>query len=185
MNITFQGHGIYHLLTDISWAMAAYIYVIHFPKYLPKIGKYMNVFDVLKLWVLIMIIPNATYAFFEIKHLMFVDKVAEDPNLFSYIVFGGISLLGFISTYRIMTKLVSHYSANADQLLLYQSFFSLVLGFGSVAGLLDFNSYEGIFFPPIIVEIVASLYKNPGMLGLALLTCIFVFATTLPSLKNI
>lgn len=184
MTYSFQGHDLNSLLMDLALALLAYTYVICLPKYLPKIGKSMGVIDVLKLWVLIMVIPNTTYAFFEIKHLIFSDKVADIPNIYSYLVFGSISLFGFYSAYKVLTTLVSHYAKNTSQVIFYQAFFSLVLGFGTVAGLLDYNSYEGVVFPPVVIKIFYDILMQPRMIGIALLTSILAFAICLPSQKQ-
>jgi hypothetical protein len=116
---------------------------------------------------------------FEMKHLLFKDGIADSPNLMSYLVFGGVSLFGFLAAVYTCRFLIKHYAKNKGERIVYLFLLSLVLGFGGVVGLLDFASLVAIVFPPALFEIAKSLLASPSLIRLGMATSIFFFMISL------
>jgi hypothetical protein len=171
----FQGHGVEELAFNILRAIFAFVVAA---KFTPKIGRGMKILDWLGIWCLVVILPNTSYAFFEIKHLIFADGVADLPNIYSKLVFGGVALIGLLSTIYLTVHLVNHYAKNTTEVVLYLGSLSVINGFGATAGLLDFYSYQG-FWPPNLIQIAAQIVSAPNYFAVATLASILFYAVSL------
>lgn len=173
---TFQGHEvlalIYNVLLSILWVAVA-IWAIKF-SLMPRVGKRMRIGDYLLLYTFILVMPYSTYAFFEIKHLLWIDKIAEIPDIWSFLIFGGISLIGLFSAVYGTRLIVSYYSKEKRKRLLYFALLSLAHGFGAVIGLLDFTVLDG-FYPPRFLLITNDLLERPLLIVLATVTSLYLF----------
>lgn len=162
--ILFQGHEVWPhgLGGDVALSILPPIvfYLLKYFNLLPKIGKHMGLWDILLVYLFILFAPNSIYASFEIKHLIFFDHVADHPNLYSFLVFGSISLLGVASTFLTARQIIGYYGHGVWSRLFFTLTISLINGVGVVAGLLDFNSLEGLN-PLIIFEIVTKIANSP------------------------
>lgn len=184
---TFQGHGLYDLLADLLLVLSVVFFVYRFKKYnsLPHLGKQMNILSGLFIWFLFMALPNTMYAFFELKHLIFIDGIADNGivnnhNIYSYLIFGGISLTGLLATVYLNVLLVSHYAKNNSEMFFYLVLLCLVQCFGAVAGLMDNFSLDGLIFPPVIFRILWQIFNTPNLLATATLASIFLYSLSLP-----
>ena len=184
MKLVFQGHGLVKLLIDLIWPILLVALIRYKSYWLPTRKPKVTLKDLFVIWVLLMCLPNATYAFFEIKHLILIDKVADNPNIYSYLVFAGIALTGLISTVYIHTFLIKNYAKTTNEIVFLIIFLSLLNGFGTTAGLLDFYSRQAIVFPPIIFMILKQIFTSPQYLSLAIMTTILFYATMVNLLQD-
>lgn len=175
--LVFQGHAIWAILADIGWPLV-WLAMVKWG-FLPKIGRGVRFQDWALLYILILLIPNSTYAMFEIKHLIFIDNVADNLNIWSFIVFGGVSLFGFLSALFGTKFLINLYAKSRSERLFYTIFLSLVLGFGGVVGLLDYASLVAIIIPPALIFILWNLLHHTGLILLGLATATFFFVANL------
>ena len=175
----FQGHGITELFFNLFWPIFLLVLFWLFPRYLPNISWKSNLLDALKGWIILMILPNSTYAFFEIKHLFLFKESSPYPNLASYLVFGGISLIGLVTTLYLNVFLVRHYAKTSDQVLFALLFLSLANGFGAVVGLLDIYSYQAILNPLILFGLSWKIVTTPYLLFISVLASLFIYVLTL------
>jgi hypothetical protein len=176
--VSFQGHHIFPdgLFLDVLLSLWSLAFLL-LKKYnlLPKIGRGMSFKDYFLIYIFILFIPNSTYGFFEIKHLIVIDHIADPPNTLSWLVFGGASALCLACTLIGNMLIVHHFARNKQEIFIYYSFLSLICGFGAVVGLLDFSSIEGLIplvFPLICHEII----RSPSLIFLALGTSAFLFS---------
>ena len=186
--LSFQGHVVwpYGLIGDIFLALLPIACFCIFKRYsfLPKIGRNMNLWDILSTYIFVLFIPNTIYAMFEIKHLLFIDNVADHPDIWSYIVFGGISLLGLITLVVITKLIIKQYAKNNHEKVFYSLSLSLICGFGVISGLLEFNSWEA-FNPFILITIVNKILATPTYIHLTMVTVPILFLINLIISKSI
>ncbi|HCQ30764.1 TPA: hypothetical protein DIU27_00065 [Candidatus Collierbacteria bacterium] len=176
----FQGHQIPSLIGTV--AMATFFLIPLIFKWLnimPKIGRGMKLWDYFWVYVYALLIPNSTYAFFEVRHLILNDNVADTLTLLSYVVFGGISLIGLLTTIWGIRLVVDYYSKSNMERLVYTSFLSIICSFGAVAGVLQFNSVPYILFPPALIVVVLHTMGHPFYVGVAIITTIFLLTLNL------
>lgn len=173
----FQGHLIYALLCNVSWVIL-WIMVLRMFGF-PKIGRGMKIKDWILLYLLVLLIPNSTYALFEIKHLLMIDTIADVPSLSSFIVFGGISLFGLVTAIWSSQLAANHYLKDSNRRWICHFVISLVLGFGGVVGLLNFESLVAFVFPPVLIFIAVELFKYQALIYLALGTALFFFLSNI------
>lgn len=148
-------------------------------KKMPKIGRGMNRWDYFSVYVALLIIPNSTYAMLEVRHVLFVDHVADNPNFWTFLVFGGISLIGLLTTVYGTRLIIDYYAKSKIERLFYNTILSLACGFGAVAGLLNFISLPVVIFPPALLAIALELYEHPIFIALAMAITIFLFGVNL------
>lgn len=173
----FQGHGLQSIYVEIVLAVFwifLFLVLRHF-RLLPKIRRRMTLLDYLVVLIFVLFIPNSTYAFWEIKHLIFHYKVAVPPNLFSYLVFGSISLLGLITSVFGTRMIVNHYAKNQKERVIYFFFLSLICGFGAMVGQLNLNSWDLLNFSKITHAYV-SLLGHPQLILVALISAFVIFS---------
>ena len=132
------------------------------------ISKNSTIWDILFIYCFILLIPNSTYAFFEIKHIIFSNSI-------SIMVFGGISLIGLACTLVGNLLIVDHYAKNIRETLVYYLFLSLICGFGASVGLLNYSSPIG-FMPQFFPQIALEIYQHPVLIFLALGTSAIIFS---------
>ncbi len=129
---TFKGHGIYPMYYNIILALIPVISLglINLQPETEIIAyRYL-------LFLFIWHIPFPTYLFFEIKHLLFKDGIADDGSLSSILVFGGQSLFGLalqVITIVFFLKL-NILGAPSQGLIILLSF---IASFGACLGLTD------------------------------------------------
>ena len=171
--ISFQGHAAwpYGLGGDVIFSLLPLlsICILRLFHLLPKIGKNISFWDAFLIYIHVLFIPNTIYAAFEIKHLFLVDNVADNPNLWSYLVFESISLLGLISAMTIARLVIAHYAKTSSEKRIYALGLGFINGFGVSAGLLDFNSWNALN-PLNLVSIALGILLTPQYLYIFLLT---------------
>ena len=175
--VFFQGHQVFPggLFLDVLLSLWPFVFLfLRRAHRLPKVGKGMFILDFLLIYLFVLIIPNSSYAFLEIKHLLLVDHVADIPNLASWLVFGGVSLIGLALTLIGNFLIVDHYAKNKKEIFWYYLFLSLIAGFGASVGLLDFSSYMGML-PTVLQQIFQSFLGNFPLIILALVTSLLIF----------
>ena len=176
--ITFQGHQVFPggLFIDVLSSLWPLIFIVlNLTHHLPKIGKGMSFKDYLLVYLFILIIPNSTYGFLEIKHLLVLDHVADNPNIYSWLVFGGVALFCLVCTLVGNLLIVKHYAKSNREVFFYYLGLSLAAGFGSAVGLLDFYSFAGII-PTLLPQIFVRLFSCPPLVDLALGISFLIFA---------
>jgi hypothetical protein len=168
----FQGHQTFALILDVLLAIVTIpsVMTIH-----PHVGRKMTFKDFLVLNYLIMLIPNAMYACFEIRHLLFIDNIADNPNTMSYLVFGSISLLGLFCAVGACRYILATYPKSQSERFYYMFVLSLINGFGATAGLLDFYSAPAYIFPPYALLALWKILCQPNLILLATVTTILFF----------
>lgn len=141
--IVFQAHQVFPggLFLNLILCLLPLIVFLILKKLglLPKIGKQSKIFDLFFIYCFILLLPNALYAFFEIKHVIYSSWT-------SFFVFGGMSLIGLSCTLIINMLIVDHYAKNKIEMFVYYLILSLICGFGAAVGLLDYTSLVGFKF---------------------------------------
>jgi uncharacterized membrane protein len=179
MPIDFQGHVVwpYGLAGDIALALIPIVafLILRFFSKLPKIGTETTLWHCLIISPFVLWIPNAAYAALEIKHLFVVDNVAENPDFWSYIVFGGVSLLGLFATIYLGQLVIDYYAKTAQEQKIYAFFLSFINGSGAYLGLLGFDSQDALN-PNKYHQIVEKLPTSPDFMitAIVLAICLFV-----------
>ncbi len=90
---TFKGHGIEAMFINVILALSTFSFLL-----LVRIRPIEEV--TFYHWPLLIVtlfyLPFPAYLFFELKHLILKDGIAEDKSLISFLVFGAQSLLGLV-----------------------------------------------------------------------------------------
>lgn len=169
--LIFQNHMVFPggLFLDLLLCISAISLFLILQKKcrLPQIGKNMNFWDIILVYFFVLFIPNSTYAFFEMKHVIF-------SSLASVLVFGSVAFVGLACTLLGNFLVVHHYAKNKKETLLYYLFLSLIGGFGAVVGLLNYHSVSG-FVPLFLPLIGIELLQNTPLVLLALITSFLIF----------
>lgn len=170
--LKIYGHGIFPvgLWTNIVLALCSWIFADYFAK---AVGHWRSgagkIWQVL-LWGLVFVcfLPNATYLFLELRHLILVDGIADDRCLGSVLFFTGISMLGLVCAVATIVyganRLAPLLGLNRILLMAVLSFLS---SFGAVIGLLDIASTMAIVFPPVIVPFAIKLFSSWKLVAFA------------------
>lgn len=141
--IVFQAHQVFpgglFLNLILCLLPLAIILILKKLRFLPKIGKLSKIFDVFFIYCFILLLPNALYGFFEIKHVICSSWA-------SFFVFGGMSFIGLSCTLITNMLIVDHYAKNKVEMFIYYLILSLICGFGAAVGLLDYTSLVGFKF---------------------------------------
>jgi hypothetical protein len=161
-----------------------FIIVLKKSELLPKIGKKIAKWEYLFIWLLVMFLPNTMYASYEIRHLILIDNIADNGtvhnlNNLSYLVFGGISLLGIITTIYLNVLLVRYYAKSNLEIFIYLTSLCFIQSFGSVAGLMDYFSVDGLFFPPLVFHILWQIFITQRFLVISVISTVFMFMISL------
>lgn len=173
----FQGHQILALLADVGLAIVWIFILEKIIRYRTEISNKFTGWYILIGYYMVMMIPNSAYAMFELRHLIFIDNVADIPNIWSYIVFGGVSLIGFLSAIYGNRMIIDHLFKDSGGRNFGNLFLSLAQGFGGVAGLLDFYSIVGFIYPPILIQVAGAVFSSPPLIALALGAALLFFLT--------
>lgn len=151
---TFKGHGTYPMYYNIILALIPVI-SLGIINLLPEadivIYRYL-------LLLFIWHIPFPTYLFFEIKHLLFKDGIADDGSLSSILVFGGQSMLGLVLqviTIVFFLRLNILGTPSVELVILL----SFVASFGACLGLTDLPLLY-IIFPREVLRHSLIIFKS-------------------------
>lgn len=178
----FQGHSVWPLGLggDIILSLLPIVVFLflRFLGLLPQIGRRTRLTDILIIFIFLLFIPNTLYSFFEIKHLIMADGIGDVLNLASYLVFGGISLAGLLSSIIISHLIVRHYAKRRFEIPLYLAVLGVANGIGVVLGLLNINSWD-IFLPWRILKILPLLIANHFFVQPIILISLFFFTIVL------
>lgn len=173
----FQGHQISSLVGEIVF-LAWFLILIGLlvTKKMPRIGRRMKIWDYFGVYIFTLLIPNSTYAILELRHLLIMtDHVADSPDIWSYLVFGGISLLGFVTNIYGVNLIVKHYARDQKEKIVYNIGLALICGLGVSVGLLNFSSFPAVFFPPALISVFFGLLTRPDLIVLSLIVAVFLF----------
>jgi hypothetical protein len=175
--VVFQGHQIFPggLFLDVLFSLWPLVFIfLKLTGHLPKIGKNMSLLDFFMVYLFILFIPNSTYGFLEIKHLLVLDHVADSPDIYSWLIFGGVSLFCLACTLIGNYLIVRHYAKSKKEIFIYYLVLGLSAGFGSAIGLLDFYSFAGLV-PTLFPQIFQALFSIPALIHLALGVSALIF----------
>ncbi len=178
MPTSFQGHGLIDIFWDLFYPIVFVIFLWKFKKFLPKIGKDMNLWDLIKIILILLFLPNVYYAFFEAKHLFITSQLVDPLNNYSYLVFGSIAVFGLITTVYSVVTLINHYAKNTTQVLIGLAILCLANGFGATLGLLELYSWQAITNPFLFVEKIGEVFSTTKYLFIAIISSIFLYAMT-------
>jgi hypothetical protein len=176
----FQGHQIFALLANLIlslWSINVFLFIKL--GVMPKIGHGMKLWDYLWLYVILLFVPNSLYAMFELRHVLLIDHVADNPDVWSFLVFGGIAVFGFLSTVWGIRILLDYYAKSKQERLIYGLILSTVCGFGAIAGLLDYTSITGVIFPPILINVAREFVLHPTLILFASVCTAILFIVNL------
>ena len=176
--LVFQGHQVIALIIDVLLPLVTAISIRFLIGGHTQSGKRLMYWELPLIYIVILFLPNSVYAMLEIKHLLMVDSVADILNASSFIVFGGVSLFGYLVTLY-QNILIAHFFTKTD--LGHQKAYFLLSalgGFGGVAGLLNFNSIQGILTPTILLQIGKAIFLHPSLILLSISISLFIFLST-------
>ncbi len=132
-------------------------------------------------WVIcyfIILIPWPTYLFFEVKHLILKDGIAEDGSLNSILVFGGQSLLGIILQVISIVFFLKLGILGAPNLGL-TILLSFLAAFGACLGLTDLHLLY-IFLPKKVFRHILKVVKSWRLVAVCISTTLLLsFLTSL------
>ncbi|KKT40071.1 MAG: hypothetical protein UX47_C0007G0096 [Candidatus Collierbacteria bacterium GW2011_GWA2_46_26] len=176
----FQGHQVASLLGTLIMAVW-FILPLIFKKLeiMPKIGRGMKFWDYFLVYAYALLIPNSTYAMFEIRHLLYLDGVADLLSISSFVVFGSLSLIGLLTTIWGIRLVVDHYAKSKKERAIYTIALSTICSFGAVVGIMQFASFPAILFPPVLILCGIELLARPHLILVALATTLFLFILNL------
>jgi hypothetical protein len=178
--MVFQGHQVVSLVWTMLFAGFFLLPVVYKKlKIMPKIGRGMKFWDYLLVYLYAILIPNSTYAFFELRHLIFIDLVADTLTPLSFLVFGGISLIGLLTTIWGIRLVVVHYAKSKNERLLYTLVLSLICSFGAVVGIMQYASTLAIVFPPVLILAGLHLLTHIHLIIVAFVTTVFLLVLNL------
>ncbi len=174
----FQGHQVLALVVDIFWPLITAISIRFLTKAHTRPNRRLMYWELPIIYIIILFLPNSVYAMLELKHLLMVDTVADIPNIWSFIVFGGISLFGYLVTLYQNILIANFFTKTKTGHMKAFALLSIVGGFGGVAGLLNFNSYEGILTPQVLYLITKMIFHHPVLIVLGIGVSVFIFLST-------
>jgi hypothetical protein len=172
---TFKGHGTLAMFLNIILALLP-TFLLWFTNSRP--AEEIRIFRGLLMFEITWFIAFPTYLFFELKHLMLKDGIAEDSSLSSFLVFGGQSLLGLIMQIFVLvsTLKLELFGVPSMWLLILLSFLA---SFGACLGLTDLPLLF-IVFPHKIIEHSLIVFKSWRLSLVCLLTtALLSFLTSL------
>jgi uncharacterized membrane protein len=144
----FYGHRVPELVLNIVLALAAFIPVMGLRLAYKQQRQVLGVIS----WALYLLFaPNALYAALEIKHLVMIDRVADSLAPEALLVFGGISLIGWLATIVVImvTTRIIPFLRNRPYLGIL--LLSLHQAAGASIGLLDVSSWD-VFMNPMVLH---------------------------------
>ncbi len=176
----FQGHTISGLILDFQLALTSPIYVYWLGKVVESVKSKQSsrsgepkrsILILAAGFFYVLLTPNATYAFLELKHLVIKDVIAQPINIWSVIVFGGLSLTGLIAsmvcilaTVKILRPTKKYQPASIIAV-------SLIQASGATLGELDVFSWDVILNPLKVLRGIETVMGSPNlMLFIAVLT---------------
>lgn len=179
--LVFQGHRILAMLGNLALAdtvlLSIVLFVIVYKGYKNPLLK-LGILGVIT-FLVIFFWPNSAYLMLEVKHLVMVDTVADDPNLMSYLVFGGLSLIGFVLTVLGNRIMIDHLTDSKIARTTLNLILSLISGIGGVAGFLDLYSIQGILAPKLLAIFTLRILTSPPLAFLAIGVSLLLFMTNI------
>ena len=138
----------------------------------------MNLWDYSRVLFFVIWAPNTAYEMFEVRHLLLIDGVSDNPDVWSYVVFVSISLLGFLIATHLGRLIIDYYSASPKERKLYAFFLSLDYGIGVPLGLLGLNSYDLINLSKFY-DVLINVPARPELMALSVIIILFFFVLQL------
>ncbi len=174
----FQGHQVLALVVDILWPLITVLSIKFLTRSHNRQSHKLVYWELPIIYIIILFLPNSVYAMLEMKHLLMIDSVADIPNIWSIAVFGGISLFGYLVTLYQNILIANFFTKTEAGHLKAFALLSIIGGFGGVAGLLNFNSYEGILTPQVLLLITNMIFHHPVLIVLGISVSGFIFLST-------
>lgn len=173
---TFRGHGRFALYTNLHLGLMPLWLLSQIS---PGLENSHNSFLwKLNLLALAIFFSQPTYLFFEIKHLIQKDGIAEKKDFVAILVFGGLSLTGLVVQVVSIIWLINTFHALATNPLLTIITLSFLSAFGGVLGLMDLPTLLGFVFPPFIVSYGLKLLKDEGLVRVTIGTTLLLSVLT-------
>jgi hypothetical protein len=106
---------------------------------------------------LVWTLPRPSYLFFEAKHILTKDGIAEPLDLGGVIVFGGMSLIGFATQIHLNSNIINFFGLSAN--LFFVIGLAAFASFGACLGLTDLQMSE-IFLPLKVLEHIKAFLNS-------------------------
>lgn len=170
---TFKGHGTMALFVNVALAVNPFILTLLMPYYLSSGAP-----SFILVWCAFFIIqfPHQTYLFFEIKHLINKDGIADDRDTSAVVVFGGLSLLGLVLQVATIVRLIILMNLTSFGLFAVIPF-SIVAALGGCLGLTDLAWLAG-FWPPVLIKHLKIVFTSRRLLAICLGTTVLLTVLT-------
>ncbi len=169
---TFKGHSVITMEANIMLAVIP-LMIIRWD-ILDSIGSGAWYFFIL--FMLIQCLPRPTYLFFEIKHLLFKDGIADELDLASIIVFGAMSIGGLVLQVILNIELLSMLAPNISTPLGIL-ILSAGAAIGACLGLTDLYPVIGLW-PPTFFKHLGMFLRSKGLLAVSVLTTLVLSMLT-------
>lgn len=170
----FQGHAIASLISDVAWALAAGLITYCFVSAVKAKHK---IASTLLAIPYIVITPNATYAFLEVKHLILRDGIAEPCKIESLAVFGSIALTGLFLA--VLCILATTYTLKIKHTFVAIVALSTIHAVGAALGMLDVISTDVVSNPNRVYEGLRTLATTNQWIMFVVILTVFLTALTL------
>ena len=171
---TFKGHGVLAMIANVLLAIWPLLALFSYKFFLAISNP---IVATIALLYFSAIFPHPTYLFFEIKHLLFKDGIADDLDLEAIVVFGGLSLLGLgiqVATNVLVIQLLPAQLSRPYMALAL----SFLASLGACLGLTDLV-WLHILWPPKVLEHISIFIKNKGLVPLCLGTTVLLAFLTM------
>lgn len=152
--IMFYGHQVFPmgLVWDVLTPSLAFIFLIYYLK-AQNAGNKKGMYLWEYIWLLTL--PNATYLFFEFRHVLIQDGVADGKEPEAILGFGLISILGLVLTVVQIYLTTTRMSPFTKHPRFSGILLSCACTWGAILGIHELVSMTGVIFPPSILVVSA------------------------------
>uniref|UniRef100_A0A7C4XTA1 DUF1361 domain-containing protein n=1 Tax=candidate division WWE3 bacterium TaxID=2053526 RepID=A0A7C4XTA1_UNCKA len=164
--LVFFGHAAFPggITANLLWAASSVFFLLLLLLAEKKQSKF---WKMAFMYLYILHMPNASYLFLELKHLVLKDGIADKLSALPVFVFGTLSITGLVlsiaQTYVVATKITPLNKYPQISILML----SALSGWGAILGLMELLSPTGIFYPQVVIEYTMRAPIYLVMVGIA------------------
>lgn len=171
---TFREHGVTAMIVNVVGAILPLLFLWVFEH---ATSTFHPIPTMAFIFCFIMYYPHPTYLFFELKHLLMKDGIADERDPLAVFVFGGLSLLGFVLQVYTILKVYGLVESLQNYGVISILLLSFIAAVGGCLGLTDLLTLHGLLNPTLIPKHLLKVAKNKALIVVCVLTTIMLTGT--------
>ena len=124
-------------------------------------------------------LPNSTYLFLEVKHLLFKDSIVDGWEPLGVLVFVFLSFLGLSLTVYTIWKATSGIGMLREHQMFSVIMLCVLSSFGATLGLRDIHSVTPFVVPTQVIKYTLDILSSPGRVMFIALLGMFMAMITI------